>query len=378
VVPSTVDDHVSGSGDPTTTRERIRVAFYVDSLDVGGAEIMLRDLVASLDETFDVAIIGVEPAVVDVIAGRRPVKRIVIAPINGRRDLREMRAHRALFKELRPAVLHVNLHHLGSCQWALVVARTVREMRVVAVEHSIVPPGSEASRWLKRCTSRVLHAHVAVGERSAREVERLVGLRRGRIETIHNGVHDRDPVPHHGVAGALQLGWIGRLDAAKGVDVLLEAVAKVPAAHLLLVGEGDEERALRNQVERLGITDRVDFRPWSDDARAALTAVDVFVLPSRLESFPLTVLEAMIVGLPVIATDVGSVAEAVADGVTGRLIPPDDAELLAAALESLVDDPGRRKRMGAAGREIARQRFDVRTMADRYEALYRRVMGVSR
>jgi glycosyltransferase involved in cell wall biosynthesis len=355
----------------TAVAARHRVAFYVDSTTVGGAEIVLRDLVETLDARFEVTVIGADETVVDTVAGwRAGAERVVVPPILSRRDFAAMRAHRRLFKLLRPEILHVNLHHLGSCQWTLLVARTVPSIRVVAVEHSLVPAGSLSSRLLKRLTSRLLHAHVAVGERSAREVERIVGLRRGQVSTIHNGVHKRRPVAHNGQAGRLQLGWIGRFDRAKGIDVLLDALVDVPEATLLLVGEGDEEPALRAQVARLALDDRVEFRAWSDDARAELDAVDVFVLPSRSESFPLTVLEAMIVALPVVASDVGSVSEAVVDGKTGLLVPPDDAPALSAALRSLADDPELRARMGRAGREVANGRFDVPTMTRQYEALY--------
>jgi glycosyltransferase involved in cell wall biosynthesis len=339
---------------------------------VGGAEIVLRELVETLNSCFDVTVIGSDETVVDTVAGWRDgVERVVIPPILSRRDIAAMRAHRRLFKLVRPDVLHVNLHHLGASQWALLVARSVPSIRVVAVEHSLVPAGSASSRLLKRLTSRLLHAHVAVGEHSAREIERMVGLRRGSVSTIHNGVSKRRLVRHCATVGRLQLGWIGRFDRAKGVDVLLDALLEVPEAHLLLVGEGEEEAVLREHVARLRLGERVEFRAWSDDARAALDAVDVFVLPSRFESFPLTVLEAMIAGLPVVASDVGSVAEAVIDGTTGVLVPPEDPKALSAALRSLVDNSALREQMGRAGRDVAIERFSVPTMTQQYEALYR-------
>jgi glycosyltransferase involved in cell wall biosynthesis len=352
-------------------RWRRRVAFYLDSTTVGGAEIVVRDLVARLSDDTDVAVIGVDPDIVAEVSGERPgVKQVVVAPIHGRRDLRGMRAHRQVFAQLRPDILHVNLAHLGACQWALCVARTVPGLRIVAVEHSLVPAGSRASRLLKRLTSRFVDAHVAVGDHSARMIESMVGVRRGRVRAIHNGVHELEPVPHHGKAGSLELGWIGRMEHAKGVDVLLDALVDVPEARLLLVGDGDERLALQRQAFELGIASRVEFRPWSDNARAALNATDVFVLPSRLESFPLAVLEAMMVALPVVATDVGSISEAIIDGANGLLVPPDDPGALAAALRALVDDPERRALMGATGRALARYRFDVGRMARAYEALY--------
>jgi glycosyltransferase involved in cell wall biosynthesis len=352
----------------------MKIAYYSDSTAIGGAEIVVRDLIGALDRSFDVAVIGVDAAVVSELAkSRDDTERIVIRPVRGRADLTGMRAYRRLLKNLRADVLHVQCSHLGAAQWVMVVGATVPGLRVVATEHSLINPGSRAGRTLKRFTARLLDAHVAVGHRSAREVERMIGLRPGSVIAIHNGVHEHPPVPHHGHAGELQLGWIGRFDSAKGLDVLLDAVALVPEANVLLVGDGAERAAVEEQSARLGLQHRVSIRPWSDDARAELDAADVFVLPSRMESFPLTVLEAMMVALPVVATDVGSVSEAVITGVTGLLVPPNDPRALASAFRKLLHEPDLRALMGYEGRAVALAWFDVSTMTAKYEDLYRDV-----
>lgn len=357
----------------------MKIAYYVDSNTVGGAEIVLRDLVAALEAEHDVTVIGVDPAVVASITADRPgTHQIVIAPIRGRFDVLGMRAHRHVFTQLAADVLHVNLSHFGACQWALCVAKTVPGLRVVAVEHSLVAPGSRSSRMLKHVTARLVDAEVAVGHRSARRIESMLRLRAGSVRTIHNGVHERAPVPHHGVDGALEIGWIGRMDPAKGLAVLFDALARVPGTRALLVGDGQERASLERRARELGLSSRVTFRPWSDDARAALDASDVFVLPSLVESFPLTVLEAMMVALPVVASDVGSIAEAVVDGETGILVPPGSVDALAAALQRLRDDATLRAAMGKAGHTVACERFDVATMRRAYVALYEDVMARSR
>ncbi|HKI18887.1 MAG TPA: glycosyltransferase, partial [Isosphaeraceae bacterium] len=106
------------------------------------------------------------------------------------------------------------------------------------------------------------------------------------------------------------------------------------------------------------------------DIPAVLARARMFVLPSRSEGIPLTVLEAMARGLPVVATRVGGLAEVVEDGVTGLLVPPADPAALAAAIVGIWDDPNRGNRMGGAGRQRVVERFDVRTMVAGYEALY--------
>lgn len=122
----------------------------------------------------------------------------------------------------------------------------------------------------------------------------------------------------------------------------------------------------------------MSFVGWSEDVRSHLAGVDLLVLPSRSEGFPLTIVEAMLAGLPVVATRVGSVPEAVRDGETGLLVARDDPVALAAALRRLADDPHQRRRMGARGRRVAAASFTVEAMAGAYEALYADVLATRR
>jgi glycosyltransferase involved in cell wall biosynthesis len=104
-------------------------------------------------------------------------------------------------------------------------------------------------------------------------------------------------------------------------------------------------------------------------------AYDALVLPSRLEGFPVTIAEAMLAGIPVVATDVGSVAEAVIPGETGWIVPPEDPVALAAAIGELLDDPERAAAMGARARELGEARFRIDATADAYMEMYRRILA---
>ncbi len=115
--------------------------------------------------------------------------------------------------------------------------------------------------------------------------------------------------------------------------------------------------------------------PWSDAARDLLGDMDVFVLPSRNEGFPLSIVEAMLAARPVVATDVGSVREAVLDGVSGFVVPPDDVDALRSALRRLLDDAELRVHMGEAGRARALDHFTDTAMARAFEQLYERIDG---
>ena len=139
---------------------------------------------------------------------------------------------------------------------------------------------------------------------------------------------------------------------------------------LLLVGGGELENAVREQVAALGLQERVRFLGVRADVADILRASDVFVLSSRWEGNPLSVMEAMAAGLPVVSTAVGGVPELVRDRETGLLVPSEDAEALTRAMQALVDDPVRRQAMGAAARQYAVAHFDIRHTVRGYEQLY--------
>jgi glycosyltransferase involved in cell wall biosynthesis len=139
---------------------------------------------------------------------------------------------------------------------------------------------------------------------------------------------------------------------------------------VVLVGDGPARPQLERLAAELGVGDRLVITGWRDDARSYLETLDLFVLPSHFEGFPLSAVEAMLAGRPVVATDVGGVAELVVHGATGLLVPRGDPEALSRSIRTLLDDPERRQRMGAEGRALARERYSPGAMAHRFEVLY--------
>ena len=173
-----------------------------------------------------------------------------------------------------------------------------------------------------------------------------------------------------------ELLFLGRLEATKGVDELLQAAARLrarfPLLRLVIAGAGDV-CAVEARAGALGIGDALELPGWvvGERKQALLGRASVFVLPSHVENMPVSVLEAMAAGLPVVATTVGAIPEMVEDGVTGLLVPPRDAEALAGAIETLLSDPQRRRRMGEAGRARAQRHYSVDRVMPRLEAIYR-------
>ncbi|MBN8453663.1 glycosyltransferase family 4 protein [Accumulibacter sp.] len=169
--------------------------------------------------------------------------------------------------------------------------------------------------------------------------------------------------------------FLGRLGRAKGVLVLLEAAAMLVAAgspvRLWLGGDGDVE-GCQIYARKLGIAERVEFLGWvsGKHKRRLLKTAGVYCLPSFNEGLPISLLEAMAIGLPVVTTPVGGIPEVVSDGVEGFLVAPGDAAVVAARLGELIGDPQLARRMGALGRRKAIDRFAAEVIVPKIEAVY--------
>ena len=249
-----------------------------------------------------------------------------------------------------------------------------RGCRVVAVYQLAVPPVSEQQRRVKRLIARGIDRHVGVGERTSREVEELVGLPSGSVRTIHNGVPDLQSQPFPRPLPGTLIGAIGRVERQKGFDVLIRALVEIEGASLFVVGDGSERAALDELARSVGVADRVVWAGWSEDPRRFLGSFDVFVFPSRFEGFPLALLEAMLARSAIVATDVGSVAEAIVDGRTGLLVPPGDPAALARATNRLLADDDLRRRLGDDGRRLVLDRFTAAHMTRAFESLYKEIL----
>ena len=173
--------------------------------------------------------------------------------------------------------------------------------------------------------------------------------------------------------------FMGRLRYYKGLHVLLQALALVPQARLVVAGSGPMGEEWQVLARRLGLGERVHFTGDVSDAdqRALYQAADVYVLPAthRSEAFGVALVEAMASGAPVITTEIGTGTSYVNQhGVTGLVTPPNDPTALAQAIRDLLDDPVRRRQMGNAARVRAQSEFDRETMLARVEAVYRDVL----
>lgn len=322
-------------------------------------------------------------------------------PLHGPRTL--ARLGRLL---LRHRVDLVHTHHVLDRLYAGLAAR-LAGVPVVTTLHNTSPParpvrglrrrlglsstGGLGDRWARQAADRF----VAVSQAVLRAQAEYLRIPAERAVVIHPGVDLEElakPVPEaelRALRAALGLGagpvllHVGRLHEQKGQSYLLEAMlglrARHPDAVLLIAGEGEERPRLEALVRRHGLEAPVRLLGQRSDVPALLALADLFVFPSvHKEGLPVAVVEASAAGLPVVAARTGPLEEAVEDGVTGLLVPPRDAEALAAAAGELLDDPGRRIAMGRAGRRRAAERFSLAASVRALEALYESVLAERR
>jgi glycosyltransferase involved in cell wall biosynthesis len=179
--------------------------------------------------------------------------------------------------------------------------------------------------------------------------------------------------------GPRRVGLVANLRPVKGVDVFVEAAARVaradPEVTFAVAGEGEARPALERRIEELGLGERFTLAGSVRDIPAFLAGLDVAVLCSRAEGMPNAVLEYMAAGRAIVATAVGGTVELIEDEVTGLLVPPEDAEALARAITRLLTKPDLAPRLAAAARRRAREHFSREAMVRRFEAFYADLVG---
>jgi glycosyltransferase involved in cell wall biosynthesis len=211
---------------------------------------------------------------------------------------------------------------------------------------------------------------VVVPSAYLREIAIGWGLEPSRVTVIPNPAPELPPLPSRAEARAalgivgFSLGTAGRLTGQKALGDALDALARVPGVDLLVRGDGPERAALERHAARLGLGDRVRFLGAGsrEDVLTLFTAVDIVLLTSAWENLPHTLLEALAVGTPVVATAVGGIPEVVADGGNGLLVPPRDVDAIAAAIERLARDDALRRALAQAARASVEELAEPRIL----------------
>ena len=278
--------------------------------------------------------------------------------------------------------------HSSTDSWLVALAQIGlgRRVPVVRTRHvSVKVAATWSNRWLyDTAVSRV----ITTGERLRLELISILSLAAEHVTSIptgidlqrysrsltraRNAVRDELHIPHD----ALVIGIAATLRSWKGHDYLLQAFAELasdfPSAHLLIAGDGPRRDYLGERIATTGLQEKIHLIGHREDVPDILGAMDVFALPSYAnEGVPQAIMQAMAMELPVVSTTIGAIDEAVEDGVTGFLVPPENVELLKAKLAALLANDALRQKMGTAGRQRAESKFSLDAMADAMEKVFR-------
>lgn len=285
----------------------------------------------------------------------------------------------------------VHAHQCTPFAYALAARVLGGRVAILLTEHGRFFPDSRSWKrvWFHRLMTRQCDRFVAVGESVRLALIENEGLPSERVELIYNGVR-LDPshckVERAAVRSELGVGadeflviQVARLDSIKDHPTALRAVKAaretIPDIRLVVVGDGPEYAAIQSYAEELGISESVCLLGLRRDVDRLLAAADAFLLSSVSEGIPVTIIEAMGVGVPVVATSVGGVVELIDDGVTGLTAPSGDAERLAAALVKMRTTPGLAEGISIRARGRAVNQFSEQRMIERYGHVYREMVG---
>jgi len=368
----------------------VRIVFLLTRSDViGGVQVHVRDLCAALlaDGHDPMVLVGGSGLFTEELASKgipytslRYLDRPLRFPVRPVRDTLALREVHHMLRRVAPDIVST---HSSKAGWLGRLAAHRLQLPVLFTAHGWaftegVSRGSAfAYRWAERFAGPLADCIITVSECDRRLALKHRIATRGRLVTIHNGVDDvPESLRASPKATPTRLTMVARFERQKDHKTLLQALAQLRDQpwSIDLVGDGPLWVPTEALARTLGLSERVSFLGARNDVADHLARSQVFVLATRWEGLPRSVLEAMRAGLPVVATDVGGVREAVSDGETGFLTPCGDRDALAEKLGKLVAEPQLRAEMGIRGRRLYEQHFTFQRMYRETLALYRTVL----
>ncbi len=317
---------------------------------------------------------------------KSPPCPIYLLPLQRTYDLAALRAaleFRRYLKQQRIQIIHTFFE--SSDIWAGLVTKTMSKAKLVWARRDMGILRARKHHIAYRLMAGAPDAVFAVSEQVRRHAIEVDRIDAARVQTIYNGLNlaDWDAASKPAKApGEFLVTTVGNIRRVKGHDVFIRAAATVvqqyPKVSFSIAGDVLEPAyfaELQTLVRDLGLAHHVRFDGEVTNLRQHLRAADIFVLPSRSEGFSNAILEAMASSLPVVATDVGGNREAVEEGISGFLVPPEDPDALSAAILRLLSDPFQAKAMGVAGRTLVAERFTTEAMMNQIAGAYRNLLS---
>ncbi|MBT6048549.1 MAG: glycosyltransferase [Candidatus Scalindua sp.] len=364
-------------------KRKINVVHLVEELTIGGLEKILAAIVLNLDKNkYNVSVWclreggffadklvkeGIDVRILHISTSRNPLSIYKLYK---------------LLKRHKFDIIHTHAYSAGTI--GRVSAFLAGVPVIISHNHSVYDYYNKFYHLVEWILSLVTDRVICISEVVNRFVNKTQMINAGKLITIHNGIDDVCDVTEKSSSYLKKelgipinhsvIGTIAHLEEHKGLKYLLEAASLLLASRrdisFLFVGEGALKEKLKKLCVDLKIEKTVIFAGERNDMPEILFSIDIFVLPSLREGLPLTILEAMACGRPVIATNVGGIPEAVKDGENGILVYPKDPEALYRAMNELLGDREKREKMGRIGKRMCDESFRAQTMVEKIEDLY--------
>ncbi len=363
----------------------MKLLYIITRAEAGGAQVHVLELLKAVRHHADVALATGEEG---LLTDRARVLGIpvyliddLVMPICFRRDARAAWEIGHLLKRLRPDLVH--LHSSKAGMLGRLAARITDVPSVFTAHGWAFTDGTSLARklvsvpseWL---SSRLGNRIITVSQNDFEMAKKYRIASVERMTAIHNGMPDSNLRAKPGTRCVPTLVMVARFSQPKDHALLLRALAGVEEDYRLqLVGDGPLMDDAVRLSGALGIDGRVEFLGLRGDVEKLLAEAQVFVLASNYEGFPISIVEAMRAGLPVVASDVGGVCESVCDGENGFLVPRGDVPTLRERLQRLISNETLRARMGAASRRRYVEEFTAKRMVSKTLAVYEKVLGAS-
>lgn len=373
--------------------KQVRVLHVIGGGEFGGAERHILNLATAMDPqrvAITVCCLFADPFV--KVARDVGINALAI-PMRHKMDLSIITKLRDVIKKEEIDIVHT--HGVRANLVGRVAAKLAGRDTVVTTVHSLLAqdyPGmfSRLANMFIERASRGLTTHFIAVSGGLQKALLQQGIPEKKITVIYNGLNPEDfiaklPLGSWRVSMGIEpdvslVAIIGRLHPVKGHRIFLRAAAEIlknrPEVRFVVVGCGPERDRLEEYANLLGISEAVLFTGFVDNVADILPNLNLLVIPSLWEGFGLTALEAMVAGVPVVATSVGGLPEVVEHGSTGLLVPPGDDAALARGINWMLDHPNEALEMAESARKVVGEKFTARVMARKTEDLYRRLMEV--
>lgn len=360
------------------------VILFIPTLITGGAERLVVDLAVHMEKAdFDVcvaAVSGITPEGKAPNAFGTVLKnnRITVYDLKGKNKFETARNIRRLFRAKQPDVVHTNLSTVLYVMFFAAFYHT--KVRIFTFHNVASLTASGFKKRLYEFAFKILHfTPVAICDFVKKTVVEEYRLSPAQVPCIYNGVDTKIFYPQvranaqEPVQKPVEFVSTGILYYLKNHKLLIDAFARTerahPSIHLTILGDGELREELEHQIAAYGLTDKINLPGITDHVADFLNQADIYVMSSDLEGLPLSVLEAMACGLPVIATAAGGVVDIVKNGENGIVTPTGDAAALSGAMTELIQNNTLRKAFGEASRKKARE-YDIRHCVENYQKLY--------